>query len=474
MPYGRSGSAPARRGPCRRTPRQVQRRPPITERPGGKMRFVTGSPIRVMTGAATALLLCTVAACGGSGGSAANGGSDSGKVEGKLRVMSNWTGSEGKAFEQVIKGFEDKYPSVKVQIETVPFDQGQALLTQQFAQGSPPDVAVALPGLIRTFSEQGLLVDLDSTWDKWIANGEYTQVVRDMAQGAEHTDAVLFKGNVNSLVWYDPKQMTKLGVSVPHTWAQFTSVLNKAKDKGVAPFAVGGKDQWPLTQWTDSILLRVAGAKPFNDLARGKIAWDDPAIVKSFEVYADMIRSYFPETSLSSSFADATCARVSGKYLFENQGAFINLVDRQECGQSLEPGKDLAFFEMPAYSGDSAPQFVSGDLFMGAKDSKNPAATKALLQYLGSAQAQEIWAKIGGYVAPNAKVPASAYPNVNDRKAAALWPKSASQQAGYDLDDWIGGEIQVKYQQALSQFVRDTDVNAFIGKMKKIDTRSQG
>ena len=204
----------------------------------------------------------------------------SGKVEGKLRVLSNWTGSEGDAFAKVIKGFQAKYPSVKVQIETVPFEQGQALLTQQYAQGSPPDVAVALPGLIRTFSQQGLLVNLDSSWDKWVADGQYTQPVRDMAQGSDgHTDAVLFKGNVNSLIWYDPQQMAELGLSVPRTWAQFVSTLNVAKAKGVAPFAVGGKDQWPLTQWTDSILLRVAGATAFNDLARGKIGWDDPRVV---------------------------------------------------------------------------------------------------------------------------------------------------------------------------------------------------
>lgn len=418
-----------------------------------------------------ALLLGGVAACSGSSGDAAG---SSGKVEGKLRVLINWTGSEGKAFDQVIKGFEAKYPSVEVDVETVPFEQGQALLTQQFAQGSPPDVAVALPGLIRSFSQQGLLVNLDSSWDKWVKDGAYSPAVRDMAQGSDgHTDSVLFKGNVNALVWYDPKQLDKLGLKVPRTWAQFTSVLDKSKAKGVEPFAVGGKDQWPLTQWTDSILLRVAGANAFNDLARGKIGWDDPRIVKAFKVYAGMVRSYFPSTSLSSSFTDATCARVAGKYLFENQGAFINLVDRHECGKNLTPGKDLSFFKMPAYGSAPAPQSVSGDFFVGARASKNPTATRALLDYLGSAPAQRTWAKIGGYVAPNAKVPASAYPDVNDREAAALWPKNPSQEAGYDLDDWIGGETQVKYKQALAQFVRDTDADGFIAKMKKIDTRAE-
>lgn len=79
---------------------------------------------------------------------------------------------------------------------------------------------------------------------------------------------------------------------MPHTWAQFISTPNTAKAKGVAPFAVGGKDQWPLTQWTDSVLLRVAGATAFNDPARGKIGWGVPRIVNSFQVFASMIKSW--------------------------------------------------------------------------------------------------------------------------------------------------------------------------------------
>ena len=220
-------------------------------------------------------LLAFVTGCGGTSGDSGSG------VSGDLRVVYNWTGSEGDAFKAVIAGFEKQYPDVDVELEQLPFEQGQALLTQQYVQGSPPDVAVALPGLIRTFSQQGLLVNLDSTWDKWISDGEYTPAIRRIADGSDgHTDSVLFKGNVNALIWYDPKQLAKLGASVPKTWAQFTSVLNKSKAEGVAPFAVGGKDRWPLTQWTDSILLRVAGATEFNDLARGKIGWDDPRIVR--------------------------------------------------------------------------------------------------------------------------------------------------------------------------------------------------
>jgi alpha-glucoside transport system substrate-binding protein len=433
-------------------------------------------PARV--GLAVPLMLIALAGCGGD-----DGGGDSGTpataakpadLSGKLTVVSNWTGSEGDAFQAVIDGFKQRAPGVDVEINQVPFDQTQAQLAQQFAAGSPPDVAVALPGIVRQFSQQGLLMNLDGLWDKWLADGSYTQSVRDIAQGADdHSDAVLFKGNVNALIWYTPAQLKRLGIAVPKTWDEFTAALDKIKAEGIEPFAVGGADGWPLTQWTDPLILRVAGAEAFNQLARGEIGWDDPRIVKAFDVFAQMIKDYWPKNALSTAFVDATCARVDGKAAFQNQGAFINLVAPGECKKSLKPGKDFTFFEMPKYDA-SAPdaRFVSGDLFMGAKDSDNPDAAMALLDYLGSADAQEIWAKRGGFVAPNAKVPASIYPNVNDKKAADLWPKDAGTAAGYDLDDWIGGEIQTKYKEALQQFVREPDAAKFVATMTKVDTRS--
>jgi alpha-glucoside transport system substrate-binding protein len=402
-------------------------------------------------------------------------GTQSTQVSGSVRVVSNWTGAEGAAFQAVIDGFTKLYPDVKVEIQPVPFDQTQALLTQQFAAGSPPDVAVALPGIIRQFSKEKLLLNLDDLWNTWVKQGAYNASLRQIAQGTDgHTDAVFFKGNINALIWYHPQQLKQLGIRVPTTWSQFIGALNKVKAAGEQPFTVGGADQWPLTQWVDPIILRVAGPRAFNALERGQIPWNSPGIVRSFQVLGGLIKNYWTSDTLATKFIDEACGWATGKYAFDNQGAFINLIAPGQCDKKLKPGRDFTFFLMPKYRA-SAPnaQFVSGDLFVGAKATKNPEATKALLAYLGSAAAQSIWARRGGYIAPNAKVRLSVYPNVNDRRAAALWPKNPTTAAGYDLDDWIGGEIQVKYRQQLAQFVRDQDVDRFISAMTKIDTRSK-
>jgi alpha-glucoside transport system substrate-binding protein len=426
---------------------------------------------RLLIGLALVLVLGVAA---GAASAASRTTNRTGALSGSITVMENWTGAEGTAFQAVINGFKAKEPGVDVKLVQVPFNQTQAQLAQQFAAGTGPDVAVALPGIVRDFSNNGLLMNLDDLWSGWLSSGQYNRSLRAIAQGSDgHTDSIIFKGNVNALVWYEPNVLRKLGIAVPKTWSQFISGLNKVKAAGATPFEVGGGDQWPLTQWVDPIILRVAGAKDFNALARGQIPWNNPSIVKSFQVLGALIKNYWSPNSLSLKFSDEVCDWANGKVVFDNQGAFVNLIAPNQCNKKLKP-RDYTFFLMPKYKA-SAPlgQFVSGDLFVGNAHSKNPDATKALLSYLGSAAAQTIWARRGGYVAPNAKVPMSVYPTVNDRKAAALWPRTANALAGYDLDDWIGGEIQVKYRQALAQFVRDQNVTRFISAMTKIDTRSK-
>jgi alpha-glucoside transport system substrate-binding protein len=421
--------------------------------------------------AASAVIAVGLAGCGGDD----DGGGADGAVEGDLRVVHNWAGPEGEAFQAVLDGFEQQYPDVTVEAEQVPFDQTQSLLTQQFAQGDPPDVAVGLPGIVRSFADQNLLLDLNDTWDTWVEDGDYTDSLREVASaGLDDTYAVYFKGNVNGLVWYTPAELEKLGAEPPETWEDFTALMDESEAQGIDPLAVGGKDAWPLTQWADPIILGVAGPEKFAALQRGEIGWDDPAIVESFQTYAEVAESYFPDNVLGAGFIDATCARVAGDAAFQNQGAFISLIAPAECDESLEPGKDFTFFKMPRPD-ESVPeaQAVSGDLFFGAADTENEAATRALLEYLGSAEGQSIWAERGGYIAPNAQVSPDTYPTELDREMAALWPTDPSVAAGYDLDDWIGGEIQTKYTQSLQQLVRDYDVDAFIAAMTDADTRSQ-
>ncbi len=427
-----------------------------------------------------AVIAMIVASCGGDDATTTTPAPDTtgvtpSDVSGDLTIVHTWTGSEQEAFEAVLAGFEDAYPDVNLVRIQIPFGELNAQLTQQFAAGSGPDVTVALPGLIRLFAAQGFLMPLDDLWAQWIDDGSYTEPLRQIASADGTPYGVWFKGNVNALVWYSPDRLAELGLAVPQTWDEFTAALDTMQAAGEEPFAIGGADLWPLTQWWDPILARVAGPEAFNGLIDGSVSWDDPRVVAAFEVFGQFIADYFPADTLDRGFVEATCARVDGDAQLQNQGAFVNLVARGECDDSLVPGDDYAFFLMPKYDEAAAEvQFISGDLFAVNAATANPTAALALAEYLGSAAAQAIWAERGGFVAPNTGVSVDVYPDVNDQAAAALWPSDPSVAAVYDLDDFIGGEIQTVLRESLQRFVRDQDVDAIVAAMVEVDERVRG
>lgn len=417
----------------------------------------------------------TTTAAPGDTGTEAEAPGDAEGISGPLTIVHTWTGSEQEAFEAVLAGFETANPDAELERVQIPFGELNAQLTQQFASGSAPDVTVALPGLIRLFAGQGFLMPIDDLWADWLADGSYTESLQSIASVDGTSYGVWFKGNVNALVWYTPERLASLDIAVPETWDDFTAALDAMQAAGDEPFAVGGADLWPLTQWWDPILARVAGPEAFAGLIDGSVSWDDPRVVEAFEVFGAFIADYFPADTLDRGFVEATCARVDGAAQLQNQGAFVNLVARGECDESLVPGEDYAFFLMPKYD-ESAPevQFISGDLFAVNAETANPDAALALARYLGSAEAQAIWAERGGFVAPNTGVSPDVYPDANDQAAAALWPSDPSVAAVYDLDDFIGGEIQTVLREALQRFVRDQDVDAIVATMVEVDERVRG
>jgi alpha-glucoside transport system substrate-binding protein len=216
------------------------------------------------------LATLTLAACGGGDDDDEQA---AGKASGEVSVVITWTGSELDAFKAVVDGFEQSNPDVSVKLRQIPFEELNSQVTQQFVTGSPPDLTVALPGLIRQLGEQDLLLALDDMWDDWTADGSYTESLREIASVDGTPYATWFKGNVNALIWYQPPELERLGLEVPGTWDEFISTLDEIKAKGEQPLAVGGADQWPLTQWLDPILARVAGPDAFSGLVDGTVDW---------------------------------------------------------------------------------------------------------------------------------------------------------------------------------------------------------
>ena len=113
------------------------------------------------------------------------------------------------------------------------------------------------------------------------------------------------------------------------------------------------------------------------------------------------------------------------------EGDFVPGVAKGQT--NAESGTDYDFFDFPTI-GDTSTTVSGGNIVVMFKDS--PAA-QALVEYLASPEAGEIWAKRGGFSSPNKNVPESAYTDPIFKRAAT--GISQSESLVFDMSDMAPG-----------------------------------
>jgi alpha-glucoside transport system substrate-binding protein len=392
-----------------------------------------------------ALLLAAVAAgCGGDDddeeagdtGAAATTAEEQEQVSGSISVLAVWTGAEGESFQAVLDGFKEQNPDVNVTYQSAK-DPGQVLATS-VEGGNPPDLAaLPSPGLMRDFANRDALKPIDFARDD-IAEG-YSESWLDLGSVDGTLYGVFFKGANKSTVWYNVQAFEDAGVEPPATWEDFLSNAETLKSSGVPAYSIGGADGWTLTDLFENIYLRVAGPEKYDQLTNHEIPWTDESVIEALtemgKVLGDTeniaggtsgaLQTDFP-TSVTQVFAEPPkAAQVM-------EGDFVGGVIGAETQAQPETGFNVyAFPEI----GDSGKVVVGGgDVVVMFQDS--PAA-QALIRYLATPEAAEIWAGRGGFSSPNKNVDPETYPDELTKTTAT--ELAQAEVFRFDLSDLLPG-----------------------------------
>jgi ABC-type glycerol-3-phosphate transport system substrate-binding protein len=389
----------------------------------------------VMTGIALAAAGCggssgntNTPATGGAGSSSASSGQTSGgggggtaalpKLDGTtLEVAAVWTGDEQKNFQKVLADFEQKTGATVKYTSTG--DQIASVLTPRVKGGSPPDVAVLpQPGLMAQFVNDGSLKPLNNQVSDAV-DANYSKVWKDLGSVNGKLYGVWFKASNKSTVWYNVHSFQDAGVQPPKTWDEFMQTAKTLSDAGITPVSIGGADGWTLTDWFENVYLSQAGPEKYDQLTKHEIKWTDPSVKQALETLAQLwgdptllaggtngsLQADMP-TSVTKVFSDPS------KAAMVYEGDFVAGVITSSTKAKL--GTDAKFFPFPAV-GDQQAVVGGGDVAVAFKD--NPGA-QALLQFLATPEAAEIWVKAGGFTSPNKNVSLDAYPDETSKDLA--------------------------------------------------------
>jgi alpha-glucoside transport system substrate-binding protein len=331
-----------------------------------------------------------------------------------------WTGDEQKAFQAVLDGFTAKYPNVKVKYNPSG-DNTPTVLSTAVQGGNPPDLAsVSQPGLMKDFQKKGALKPLDFAKSDIADNYPDDFVKLGTIDGKLY--GLIFKGANKSTVWYNVKSFTDAGVDPPKTWDDLIKDGATLKASGITPFSVGGADGWTLTDLFENIYLRQAGGDMYDQLSDHTIKWTDPSVTKALTKMGQYLQgndiaggtSGALQTDFPTSVSNVFSATPKASLVAE--GDFVPGV--VASSNPLKPITGYNVFPFPSVDGSPESVVGGGDTIMMFKDS--PAA-EALIKYLATPEASQIWAEKGGFSSPNKNLDTSVYPDeITKTTASAL------------------------------------------------------
>jgi len=380
---------------------------------------------------------------------------------GSVKVIAVWSGQEQASFMAVLKPFEDS-TGIKVQYESTRDED--AILRTRVAAGNAPDLAAApSPALLTQFAQQGKVkalndaVDMNalsaSTSSGWIKLGE------PLSDGKLYQ--IFSWAAVKGLVWYDPKNFSSKGYTVPKTWDDLMALQTQIKSSGTPPWCIavasgGAADGWPASDWLKEIVLSQAGPDVYDKWVAGKQTWTSPEIKGAFQTFGTILGPNDSNvyggknTILATQFGDVGTPMFASppKCYMLNQASFITTFFTSAV-PSLQAGTDFTFFPLPDINSSFAgAHVVAGDSWSMFNDTPQ---ARQLIKYLTTAQAQDIWVKRGGKLAVNKQVSLDDYPDPLSKLSAQILVNT--QIAKYDATDNMPTDMRNAAWKGLLKFI---------------------
>ena len=405
-------------------------------------------PIAALSAGALALAGCTG---GGTGGQTPEPGGDFAGVT--LEVAGAWSGAEQANFEAVLDLFEQNTGAT---VNYTSFgDQAATTIGTQIEGGNPPNVALlAQPALLQSLAADGNLIPLDDATSEAV-RANYAQSWVDLGSADGTLYGVWFKGANKSTMWYNADIWDGAGAAPAEDWDGFLQQLQLVSDSGYAGISIGADVGWPLTDWFENVYLRTAGGDMYDQLTNHEIPWTDPSVTEALDVLATLwgtplVQAGSDQRTFGESITEVFGANPQAGTVYE--GDFVAGVIADDGNSTV--GQNALFFDFPSING-SAPAVVgAGDVAVAFVDDE---ATHALMGFLASAEAAEVWVPLGGLTSPNQKVDTSLYPDEISRQIAEAL--AGAETFRFDMSDLtpsaFGGTTGQGFWQIMIEFLQN-------------------
>lgn len=356
--------------------------------------MATKRRLSVMVALATTTAL--LAACSGGGNDDA---ADTTDDQVTLTWWHNGTAEPLKGFwESVAREFEASHPNVTVEVSAVQNEELQKTKIPVALQSSdPPDLFQQWGG--------GDLADQ-------VADGKVKDISRDVldeigliggSAAAWQVDGATYGLPYSVGVegfWYNKALFAQAGIdTLPLTLTDLNDTVQKLKEAGITPIAVGAKDTWPAAHYWYNFALRQCSTDTMKR-AGVELRFEDPCFTQA----GDQLAAFLATQPFQQDFlgTPAQTGMASSAGLVANGNAAMELMGHWEPGimRGLTGddalGENLGWFPFPTVEGgqgDPAAALGGGDGFSCSYSA--PPECVELLKYIASVDVQKRYAETG-------------------------------------------------------------------------------
>jgi raffinose/stachyose/melibiose transport system substrate-binding protein len=416
---------------------------------------------RLAAGLVAAVAL-VVAACGGSdNNSSTSGGGGSTTSSSTKPVTINWWHIANNdplktIWKQAADQYHAQHPNVTIKITVLENEAFKAKLTTNMQAGKPPDVFQSWGGgTMQQQAQAGLIKDITEPTKSWINTLNPAGVKLYQIDGKQY--GIPYNLGVVG-VWYNKKLFKQAGIDgTPTTWDEFLGDVQKLKQAGITPLAVGEKDKWPGMFWWANLSLRIAG-KDAMAKAGEDGSFDTSGFVEAGAQLKKLIdMKPFQPGYLAAPWDGAggeAATMANGRAAMDLMGQWAPFTFDANAKKKKGLRANLGWFAFPTVAGGKSQPgeyFGGGDGFVIGKNA--PPETVDFVKWLVSPQ---VGAKGGasGAILPTAKGTES---SVKDPNMKAVLDARASAS-------FVQLYLDQAYAPAVGQAVNDAVQGLFAGK----------
>ncbi len=332
-----------------------------------------------------------------------------------IKVL-GWAPGNAKFWADTVAAFQKANPSIKVKLETVPFDKYSEVQGPYITSKSGPDVMANNAGL-ELFDRRSAYVPLPADVR---AAGKDLLTYSGACLGFDVTQKCYglpfsYQGNV---MYYNKLILSKAGLDPnkpPTTMSEFGTACKAIEATGSTCLALGLTGVFPAYWDFPEIARNYLTEADMRKILAGKMPWTDPKMVKILQGLAMLTNSGWTNTNAPSisMLPDAADLFSSGKAAFAgtiisdavNWQSFGKALGDANLGAMLWPSIDPSAPLAKKFSG------IEGSVYGVTAWSKQKVAAFKFVKWIAGATNGNLWVKDVGGQALNKKVDKSALPN---------------------------------------------------------------